>query len=71
MKNIEQLKRVIRTLLCSWGGDTPSEAIWTLNKLIKLLNMEYSTNISTDFPEEWDDDDFDNLMNSLEQLTAK
>ena len=71
MKNIKKLKSIIRTLLCSWGGDTPPEVVWALNELIELLNMKYSTSIPADFPEEWEDKDFNNLMSSLEQLAIK
>ena len=32
---------MFRTLLHTWGGDTPSEATWAANELIDFLVLEY------------------------------
>lgn len=40
MKNTRLLKEALSTLIHSWGGDTPQEAIWAYNELVDFLNAE-------------------------------
>lgn len=51
---IDNLKEAISTLLCSWGGDTPPEAIWAYNDLQKFL-QDNGINI----PEITDEENYD------------
>lgn len=37
MKNKEQLVQAFKTLLHSWGGDTPAEAIWAANEMMAAI----------------------------------
>ena len=39
------LNKFVETLLYSWGGDTPSEAYWALNKFIDYINVLKKTDI--------------------------
>ena len=41
MKHKGAFVTALLTLIASWGGDTPSEAIWTLNELLDWYEAEY------------------------------
>ena len=45
MKHPEILIESISTLLHSWGGDTPPEAIWAFNEIVDWVNSEYGFEI--------------------------
>ena len=45
MKNANLLKEALSTLIHSWGGDTPQEAIWTYNELVDFVNAECNTEL--------------------------
>lgn len=38
-------KKAISTLLHSWGGDTPAEAVWAANEFINYFNVINNTNL--------------------------
>ena len=40
MRNKELFLEAISTLLYSWGSDTPPEAFWTLDGLVKFYEAE-------------------------------
>lgn len=40
------LIKTFSTLLYSWGGDTPQEAIWAANELIDWINLEFGVTLS-------------------------
>jgi len=71
MKEKVKFKQAIETILYSWGGDTPSEAIWAANELLDWLEMEYNIKIELRFAEidgERDNyiSDYDRVFKELE-----
>lgn len=36
-EEIKQMKGIFSTLLHSWGGDSPVEAVWTANELMEFF----------------------------------
>ena len=71
MKRKREFIESIKTLLYSWGSDTPPEAIWGLNELIDWFEKEYNTKIKHRFAEldEEDDiytEDYDLVIEELE-----
>lgn len=42
----KSLLKTFSTLIYSWGGDTPQEAIWAANELIDWINLEFGATIS-------------------------
>ena len=62
--------KAIRTLLYTWGGDTPPEAIWTLQELIEWLNKEFGLNIESPTEDDYYNGDstaFEKKMFKIEQ----
>lgn len=51
MKNKELFLKAVSTLLYSWGGDTPPEATWGLNDLLKWYEAEYNVKLGVKFTE--------------------
>lgn len=45
MNNPEQFIEALNTMLFSWGGDTPPEALWAMTEFVKWLNKEYDLNL--------------------------
>lgn len=43
--------KAIETLLYSWGGDTPPEAIWGCNELLDWYEKEYQVKFKMRFAE--------------------
>lgn len=56
MKHKKEFFEAIDTLLYSWGGDTPSEAIWGLNNIVEWIEKEYNIKINNRFSEDPEDD---------------
>jgi hypothetical protein len=46
LKSKDLFLSAIQTLLFSWGGDAPAEAVWTFNELVDWLNEEENLNLS-------------------------
>jgi hypothetical protein len=40
IQNVKKFKDIFSTLLHSWGGDAPPEAVWTANELVDLYCEE-------------------------------
>lgn len=40
MRNPKLFIKALQTLMTSWGGDTPPEAIWTFNELMDSYEKE-------------------------------
>jgi len=59
MKNPAEFKKALRTLLHSWGSDTPPEVIWGLNDMIAWLELEYNVTIDNRFDEPYDENAID------------
>ncbi len=72
MKNKTEFFAMLSTLLGSWGGDTPPEAIWTANELVDWVEKEFDVKIESRFAEaydeEFEDDHNDNVISELEQV---
>lgn len=51
MKNVDSFCEAITTLLYSWGGDTPPEATWAANELLKWAEEEYGVKFEREFLE--------------------
>lgn len=49
--------KALKTLMYSWGGDTPPEAIWTANELLEWYEKEYNVTLNIRFEEEASLDD--------------
>lgn len=64
MCNFKLLEKAFSTLLYSWGGNTPSEAIWAFNELLKFVEKEYNINI-VEFLNE-DCSNYDTIIDELE-----
>ena len=47
----------IHTLLYSWGGDTPSEAVWGVNELLNFYEAETGISIGFRYNENWNEND--------------
>jgi hypothetical protein len=45
LKHKEEFLESIKTLLYSWGGDTPSEVYWGLNELLDWYEMEFEVKL--------------------------
>lgn len=52
MVNKDKFVSAISTLLFSWGGDTPPEAIWGVNELLDWYVVAYEV----DFPDRFEED---------------
>ena len=57
MKNAELLIEAMKTLLFSWGGDTPSEAVWGVNGLLDFYEAETGISIGYRYNENWEETD--------------
>jgi len=74
MTNKELFIKSLNTLLYSWGGDTPSEAYWVLDELIKFYEAE--TGRQLNLPEydetgEWAEAVLTALDNEEDELTEE
>lgn len=49
--NFELIEAFLSTLLYSWGGDTPSEAIWAANDFLDVLENLYNYDFILSFEE--------------------
>ena len=67
MKNKTEFFAMLSTLLGSWGGDTPPEAIWTANELVDWVEKEFDVKIDSRFIEEDYDSENDNVIAELKQ----
>jgi hypothetical protein len=63
MKEKELFIKTIRTLLYSWGSDTPPEAFWGLNDLLDWYEKEYGVSLDIRFDENGDNADI--VMESI------
>ena len=43
MKNKEMFISALTSLMFTWGGDTPNEAVWVGNDLLNWYDKEYGT----------------------------
>lgn len=66
MKDKKGFIEFLRTLICSWGGDTPPEAIWAANDLIKWVEKEFDVVIGINLNEE--NPQIDQLIEKIESL---
>ncbi len=57
MKNTERFLNAIRTILYSWGGDTPCEAVWGVNELLDFYEAETGIEIGFRLSENYTKDD--------------
>lgn len=48
----KKLSDCFQTLLYSWGGDTPPEAIWTANDFLKYFSLMYKELKGLEFQED-------------------
>jgi hypothetical protein len=48
----EALLKFLNTLLFSWGGDTPPEAIWAANDFLELWELNTGVTFPTKFVED-------------------
>lgn len=49
MKNKELFIKALTTLLYSWGGETPPDAIWAANDFLKWYEAEYNVTLPDNF----------------------
>lgn len=68
MKNPELFIKAMNTMLHSWGGDTPPEALWALTEFVEWINSEYNLHLSVPTEGDYynDNKEFDKQMQTLE-----
>ena len=66
IRNNELFYESLTTLLFSWGGDTPPEAVWAFNELIYWADKEFGLDIDMELEE-----DGSNLTEVLEKIEKK
>jgi len=54
IKEKELLKEAFSTLLYSWGGDTPPEAIWAADAFLNFFEKETGKKVDLRFNEDAD-----------------
>ncbi len=64
MKQKQLFVKALLTLIASWGGDTPPEAIWAANELLEWYEAEYNVILGVRFGEDGDND-FDLITSKL------
>jgi len=67
MKEPDKFLAAISTMLSSWGGDTPPEAIWAFAEFVEWINAEY--NLELEAPNELDygTDAWDEKINKIKE----
>lgn len=58
--------KAFKTLLWSWGGDTPPEAIWTANELLDFFEASTGIKINGRLEEDSDNDEVLEIIKQLE-----
>ena len=66
MKNKKELDEFISTLMFSWGGDTPPEAIWAVEDFARWLAKEKNTTYN--FSLEEFEPDFEGFMEEIQRI---
>jgi hypothetical protein len=61
----QKLVTVVNTLMWSWGGDTPPEAFWALEKLVDFINAEYNQQLVAPTEEEYETEAFDIKLEAI------
>ena len=65
MKEKKLFIDALETLLHSWGGDTPQEAVWGVNELLDWYQMEYGIYIDRLDPEDFSSEELRNQINNF------
>jgi hypothetical protein len=68
MKNKKEFIAVLSTLLYSWGGDTPSEAVWAANDLLTWYEKEYNVILGVRILEATGEKTFDDNYDEVKKL---
>ena len=69
IKEKQLLLETLDTLMFSWGGDTPPEAIWAGNSLLKWIEKEFNVKINTELEEnEESSESYDKVVLSIKSL---
>ena len=58
----------ISTLLYSWGGDTPPEALWALTDFVNWINLSQGLSLEIPTEEDYKKDD-DTFCNKVKVIT--
>jgi len=58
-------KTFLNELLYSWGSDTPTEAIWALQKFTEMLNTKFGFELEAPSEDEYFDDTFDKKVEAI------
>jgi hypothetical protein len=65
-QNKQLFIKALKTLLFSWGGDTPAEAVWASNEFLDFYEKETGQVFSKRFDE--DCSNSDEIFDELEKL---
>ena len=52
MKDKKEFVKIIHSILFSWGGDAPSEAVWAANDMLEFFEKETNEIIGHRFEED-------------------
>lgn len=70
MKEKDKFLAAIRTLMWSWGGDTPPDAVWAANEMIEWAEAEYGIKIDRRFAEVTEPE-YENNEDVIDELASK
>lgn len=70
MKEKGKFIAALNTMLWSWGGDTPSDAIWAANEMVEWAEAEYGITVDGRFAEVTEPEYEDNEK-VIEELEGK
>ncbi len=56
------------TMLNSWGGDTPPEALWAFKEFVEWANQEYGLDIEPFGEQEFIDETFEDKYNEFKKV---
>ncbi len=48
----QEFINALSTLLFSWGGDTPPEAVWAANEMLEWYEKEYGVKLNIEIEED-------------------